>query len=1170
MSSNRYTDTAEIPEELSHLIKRDVQHISFPDRIYALGGGGRKMVLEMFEQEWVAIEAMRGRTQDINIIFMDSASENEENHADDVSDLKQKLDYLEQTLQEETPSGVDVGGIEINDRLITEHVNITTRASLTGSETVDEALEHTEAEHWWVSEEHLDATDNSGDFYNVSQGAIKRRALGKALHYKALANGGREYRDSMYTAAEESNIAVFTGLGGGTGSGTFIDVARMIRDRNQSANIELFTTLPTSGQRDQAQANAFAALSELEYQSLHGETIFNDMYLFPLEPTELRSETTESPELREFDRAMSYAIVGVYNNTDRDFAFANTSSYSPFTVVVPQVLRYNRDEIKRKKEEIHSLLDTKREILNLEYNNFEAVTEYISEFYPNARSVSGSELSDDARQYIIDRLREFEQLITSDLLEKLEIEITDYSTQLLEDIYGDELDPEVDTLTEVIQRRGIDDIIGDIEFTIERRDISGGRVDNYAEFGDEYVRDIVHTEIYRLKESFDILCRLRGAEKEAIDSSGAEVATDADTKLLETMLVPSFERGAEKKRWRSLDTAKENTKQERDQTTRDLESAKEKLEEERKQFEQATEEYSAEFWSTAEPIISDLITLQEMDVDKAVREFISELEQYAESVSNEEDLTSVRDTDVTTALEQVKNELDGDLDSEVSQTEGIDISNLEEEVSESLDIVKTLRRRWDELESESSSSGLLDRILGSSGDGTVESDRYRTPYQQLNQYALFSAPRPPNQQTTLERTEFTVTVERELEAEVTQQIDQLKSELWRELRDQYDDWLSQLSDSSTQTTSSGIAGGNGTTSSQELTDEFDNLITKTPPQNLESEIRDMVHRTVESEITTDIDYYEREIEELTVKCDSLTQKYDRLENAHDVYEELTGRAEIPLRELYQRYQDDFSGEIFDIPNQRSTRHAIENLYKHQVTPADLSSAVKKPSLAETDLLETRSDGEISQERQDIRKSFKRIVSNRVLDNQYNGLERERLRTADVPTYPDTGVYVAYASEALDESSRTSGKLNPNDFGEIQESLEENFHIDEPANQYDEWFIQNGDPWEVSMCVYIQGISFIDNLRDVIAMDGYWSKYQALTKQRNEAQTIERHAYGLERGFYPIRTELVDINGNTEFFLEESPDTIRSGLKDRYDRVRLDAVDEQSEESNIESNPQKEV
>ncbi|MFC6720256.1 tubulin-like doman-containing protein [Natrialbaceae archaeon GCM10025896] len=1127
------------------------------------------MVLEMFEQDWVAIEAMRGRTQDITIIFMDSASENEENHADDVADLVQKLDYLEQTLQEETPSGVDVGGIEINDRLITDQVNITTRASLTGSETVDEVIEHTEAEHWWVSEEHLDATDNSGDFYDVSQGAVKRRALGKALHYKALANGGREYRDSMYTAAEESNIAVFTGLGGGTGSGTFIDVARMIRDRNQSANIELFTTLPTSGQRDQAQANAFAALSELEYQSLNGETIFNDMYLFPLEPTELRSETTESPELREFDQAMSYAIVGAYNNADRDFAFANTSSYSPFTVVVPQVLRYNRDEIKRKKEEIHALLDTKREILNLEYYHFEAVTEYISEFYPNARSVSGSDLSDDARQYIIDRLREFERLITSDLLEKLEIEITDYSTQLLEDIYGDELDPEVDTLTEVIQRRGIDDIIGDIEFTIERRDISGGRVDNYAEFGDEYVRDIVHTEIYRLKESFDTLCRLRGAEKEAIDSSGAEVATDADTKLLETMLVPSFERGAEKKRWRSLDTAKENTQQERDQTIEDLESTIKDLEAEREEFEQATEEYSAEFWSNAEPIIADLITLQEMNVDKVVREFVSELEQYAESVSNEEDLTAIRDSDVTTALEQFKKELDESLDSDVGQSEGIDISNLEEEVSESLDIVKTLRRRWDELESESSSSGLLNRVLGSNGDGTVESDRYRTPYQQLNQYALFEAPRPPNQQTTLERTEFTVTVERDLETEVTQQIDQLRSELWRELRDQYEDLLSRLPESDSQTTSSGIAGSNGT-SSQELTDEFDTLVTNTSPQKLESEIRELVHRTVESEITTDIDQYEREIEELKEKRDSLSQKYDRLDQAHDVYEELTGRAETPLRELYQRYQDDFSDEIFDIPHQRSTRHAIENLYKHQVTPADLSSAVKRPSLAETDLLETRSDGEVSQERQDIRKSFKRIVSNRVLDNQYNGLERERLRTADVPTYQDTGVYVAYASEALDESSRTSGKLNPNDFEEIQESLEENFHIDEPANQYDEWFIQNGDPWEVSMCVYIQGISFLDNLRDVIAMDGYWSKYQALTKQRNEAQTIERHAYGLERGFYPIRTELVDINGNTEFFLEESSDIIRSGLQDRYDRIRIDAFDEQPEEPTLETGPEEEV
>ncbi|MFC6722393.1 tubulin-like doman-containing protein [Halovalidus salilacus] len=407
MSKTEYNpqDQDELSGKLEYLLEREVDTVTFPDRIYALGGGGRKMVIEMFSQDWVAVEAMRDRSQDIDVIFMDSASEDAENHAKEVADIREQLDRLEQIMQEETPPDVNVGSFNIKDELITDYVSITNQASLTGEDPIAQIKKHTDAEHWWVQREHLNSVDDRGDFYDVSQGAIKRRALGKALHYKALAQGTQEYADAMASNIEESEIAIFAGLGGGTGSGTFIDIARKIRSYNQSANIQLFATLPASGQRDQAQANAFAALSELEYLNLSGETPFNDIYLFPLEPTDLDGETTANPELRELDRAMTYAVLGVYNATDMDYALSNTLSYSPFTIVIPQVLHYSRDEIKEKKEQIHEVLQIKREILNREYDSIEEIESYLQKHHPNVTPVEGDELSDESRTYLKRRLR---------------------------------------------------------------------------------------------------------------------------------------------------------------------------------------------------------------------------------------------------------------------------------------------------------------------------------------------------------------------------------------------------------------------------------------------------------------------------------------------------------------------------------------------------------------------------------------------------------------------------------------------------------------------------------------------------------------------------------------------------------------------------------------------
>ncbi|WP_128226425.1 tubulin-like doman-containing protein [Halobacteriaceae archaeon SHR40] len=1156
MSKTEYNpqDQDELSGKLEYLLEREVDTVTFPDRIYALGGGGRKMVIEMFSQDWVAVEAMRDRSQDIDVIFMDSASEDAENHAKEVADIREQLDRLEQIMQEETPPDVNVGSFNIKDELITDYVSITNQASLTGEDPIAQIKKHTDAEHWWVQREHLNSVDDRGDFYDVSQGAIKRRALGKALHYKALAQGTQEYADAMASNIEESEIAIFAGLGGGTGSGTFIDIARKIRSYNQSANIQLFATLPASGQRDQAQANAFAALSELEYLNLSGETPFNDIYLFPLEPTDLDGETTANPELRELDRAMTYAVLGVYNATDMDYALSNTLSYSPFTIVIPQVLHYSRDEIKEKKEQIHEVLQIKREILNREYDSIEEIESYLQKHHPNVTPVEGDELSDESRTYLKRRLREFEQLITSDLLEKLEIEITDDSDQILDDIYGDNLDHDQATINEVVRRRGLDAIIDGIEFIIDIQGIQDGRVDNYAEFGDDLINDIAYTELARLTRMYELLCRLHGARKATMESAAAEIGTDADTKLLETTLVPSLERGIEKKRWKTLKTARDDVSNRITDTERELEETEQELEEEREAFEETVDQYTQEFWQRAKPLIDDNATLAEMRLDETVREFKSALSEFAENVATEDDVDTVSTASVETALDQLKQEVDTTLKSDLGRRNSLDLSNLEADVIESTSDVKVSRKRWDNLESSAEDGGFLSSLFGSEDKGALDTDRYRTPYEKVKSRGIFSITRPPNTEAALERSGFSVDVEIDVEKRITQQIEQLQADIRQELEDRYEEMVQELIEEDEPGAESDVGFGDSSGTPNEVvqrTEEFGRVVADSAPDELESRIADTVTETIKTEIDTDIDEIEEQLEQLQERLEMLRSRHERITDAFNLFERMTGDVAEPLRELYSDYENRFSSDIFDVPHHRTKRHAIDKLYEHEVTPADLSSAVKKQSLAETDLLEEGSTGTAPQERQDIRKSFSKITSNRILDSRYNGLKRSRLNNANIASFPDTGVYVAYASEAISAGQEVDGKLNPNDFADVKQKLIENLDISEVSNQYDQWFVENGDPWEVAMCVYIQGLPFMDNLRDLTANDGYWSRYQELARRRDQIRTIERHAFGLERGFYVTRSELIDIDGNPDFFLEQSAEDIRSELTSCHDRHTIE-------------------
>jgi len=1138
----------EVSDERRHLIERNVETVNFPDRIYALGGGGRKIVLEMFSEDWVPIEAMRNRDRDIDLVFIDSASENKENHANDISELRQQLDSLEELMQEQTAPATDIGSFNVRDEIITDHINISTRASLTGEQPVNRIMQHTDADRWWVQNEHLDAVNDSSNFYDVSQGAVKRRALGKALHYKALTQGGQTYSDALVSNVEESEIAIFAGLGGGTGSGILIDVAQKIREHNEAASIRAFTTLPSSFQRDQAQANAYAALSELEYMSLNHENTFNDIFLIPLEPTGLDSETTDSPELRELDRALAYALLGAYNATDRDYALSDTTSYAPFTIVVPQVLRYSRDEIKRKKDAVHELLDTKRALLNQEYDNLQYVSEYLNQHYRTVADLPDVSLSTDAKEYLRQRLARLDALLTSTLLEKLELTIAEEAEPIREDIYGENIDPSAVSIQDTVQRRGLEQIIQEIDIFVNMEGIDDGRVGDYAEFNDEFLSDVVQTELARLARLYRVLCRLEAAEQANLDSQRDEVHTDVDTKLLKTLLIPDCDRAIRKKRFRAVKTTLEAVDERRSECKQALSSARENRDAEEQRIEQFVNGVVNNGQRTLEPLLEDYQKVANLSVDRHVQAVDKALSEFASALATESDVeTSV--SDVQDALEGLRTAVAHDFRSDTA-TGRIDFAGLEQDITESVTKAKIARTRWDELTAQAGDSGLLDRLFQSESSQMLDPDRYRTPYEQLKTHDVFSIPRPPSTENALKRTDFTVEVSLDLESRVKQRVDAVKSDLADVIVDQFISvYKNSIADAGDSDPSySGFESGTSI-STGEVTTQLKDIL-RHLPDNLSERVTNLLRERARDELETELDEYEETIEHQQTRLETLSARAERLEGTLTIFDEVKDGVSDSTWALQTDYNEDYDREVLNLPYHRQKRHTIDSRYRQEVTPSDLTSVVRKQSISQTDLLESSSIHEISQERQNIQRSLTKLTDNKILDGKYCGLAQPRLSTDNIDTCRETGVYVAYAGEAV-SGSGSSGTLGPDDFADVKQKLIKNFGIEEIANQYDQWFVSNGDPWEVSMCVYIQGISFLDNLRVFSATDGYRHRYRSLSDGQPTTKQSARHAYNLENGNYIRRSTLVDVSQQASFYLEQSSSAIQNKLIERHERIEID-------------------
>jgi hypothetical protein len=388
--------------------------MTVPDRIFTIGGAGKDIGMELLESDWLLREVLRPRREpeQLTVTFLDTAAEERDADRERIRAIRERRDELKSELRD-TSRG-RVGDVDVRYKLITGEIMLNSRIDLTGEEIVPRitAGNGIDENDWWIEPDHIEEN------LNFAKGAVRKRGLGKAMYYKAYAED--DELATLIDIPSKGEVAVIGGLGGGTGSGLFVDVATELAEKMPTADITLFGVLPNHTEGLRESANAFAALSELERLSLEDDQLFKDRILMPIDPTGFdgkRGNRVESDRtLAEFDEAAVYLIAGYYNTQGMEDVFDGSPQFAPFTIGIPQVLRYNIDAVQEARGAFQELLDTKEAAMEAEAELYEEVELFLDTQFDDAEGgLRGEDESD-----LVDRLGTFESLLDSELFEELD------------------------------------------------------------------------------------------------------------------------------------------------------------------------------------------------------------------------------------------------------------------------------------------------------------------------------------------------------------------------------------------------------------------------------------------------------------------------------------------------------------------------------------------------------------------------------------------------------------------------------------------------------------------------------------------------------------------------------------------------------------------------------
>jgi hypothetical protein len=358
--------------------------VETPDYLIGIGGNGSKLVERFMQREWIVDNEINPNVgNDVGKLHartVDSADSERET---------ERRTNAETEIQNLISDRVDAYD-QIENEVDFEHYNyventqgtILTNDGLTSFRDVNDTLQDADriGNNWWLADDR--ELIGTGGFGN---GVDRRRAQSKALyHISATEGAGERTHPQDYNVTERDEVVIVVALGGGTGSGSFIEMAQ---DFPNGTNVHLFGIMPDSGYggRDSESvdelASAYAALSELEYMQVNDESPFYSVALLPY------NKSTESSHFEEavIDTILSFLELNRAGNAGNllipeEHTNAIEGSF-PFIVGVPRIIEFDAGLREEAQDSIDEYLHDRNEQLQTEEAFYKVVKNYIENDY---------------------------------------------------------------------------------------------------------------------------------------------------------------------------------------------------------------------------------------------------------------------------------------------------------------------------------------------------------------------------------------------------------------------------------------------------------------------------------------------------------------------------------------------------------------------------------------------------------------------------------------------------------------------------------------------------------------------------------------------------------------------------------------------------------------------
>ncbi|WP_338740507.1 tubulin-like doman-containing protein [Haloplanus salilacus] len=527
-----------------------------PDHLVCLGEGGTEVGKTFMRQRWILEEVLRDDPRDeapdedarpLYAYFIDSDKSTLSTDIED--EIEETVDSIEEEYGLQNAPDVEGSVINVVEGPHKKHLQ---SERVTARTDISELALDQNIKAWWLQQG--GDSDVLDPLSGLERGGVDRmRGLTKAIYRISQWKGDplSEVEQSVRNDThDEPHVAIVVGLGGGTGSGLFLDLAHRIKQAG--ATVTLFGVLPnpSGGDDNSVRANAYAALSELEYLALSGLNLFEARVLLPYDPA-IRDDT--------FDKAAVYTINAFYNvSGDQTNTYSQVDEtddtdgppdYAPFTIGTTRYLHYLKEDIEQTKDNFEGFTDDKKAALDAEESLYDELRSYLEENHGD-EVVKQLRTTDDSSTMRLpsgealdlwNRLDELKDLLDESLMKELEFKSASELSEAFEDIKSvseDEAEWEDDSDREAAVARDFVGRLADNIGTPAEYQQDGEWAADERDFVELVVREVElvarRAGIIKAREAIDDEDDIDDVSVAATDSDPVDdVTTDIDTAIAE-------------------------------------------------------------------------------------------------------------------------------------------------------------------------------------------------------------------------------------------------------------------------------------------------------------------------------------------------------------------------------------------------------------------------------------------------------------------------------------------------------------------------------------------------------------------------------------------------------------------------------------------------------------